>query len=197
MAHGIAGIAGADTGLDDEDWRSGFGGFLKTALIRGWPYLFLLFMSLVGISWSNLWHRNSALYWVSMGPLCALVCVGLAWRRSSVHHSRIRLVLLQTAQWIAVMVAMYLVAVSDLRDLLNNDARGLMMLTLLALGVFISGLNLLVWQLCVLGMFLAVSVPLIAWVEAASVLIFLLAAVIVALAMLRLWVQLRSRPAEA
>ena len=68
--------------------------------------------------------------------------------------------------------------------------------TLLALGVFISGLNLLVWQLCVLGMFLAVSVPLIAWVEAASVLIFLLAAVIVSLAMLRLWLQLRSRPAE-
>ena len=196
MAHGTAGIAGEDTALDDDGWLSGFGGFIKTALIRGWPYLFLLFMSLVGICWANLWHRNSALYWVSMGPLFALVCVALAWRRSSEHHTRLRMVLLQAVQWVAVMVAMYLVAVSDLRDLLNNDARGLMMLTLLALGVFISGLNLLVWQLCVLGMFLAVSVPLIAWVEAASVLIFLLAAVIVSLAMLRLWLQLRSRPAE-
>ena len=84
---------------------------------------------------------------------------------------------------------MYLVAVSDLRDLLNDDARGLMMLTLLALGLFISGLNLEIWQLCVLGMFLAVSVPMIAWVEAASVLLFLLATAIVAVALLRLWIM--------
>jgi MFS family permease len=194
MAHGIAGTAGMDTDLDETDGRGGLSGLLKTALIRGWPYLFLLLLSLVGICWANVWHQHSTRYWVSMGPLFALVCVALAWRRSSEHHSRLRVVLLQAAQWVAVMVAMYLVAVSDLRDLLNDDARGLMMLTLLALGVFISGLNLIVWQLCVLGMFLAISVPLIAWVEAASVLIFLLAACIIVVALIRLWMQLRSRP---
>jgi sensor domain CHASE-containing protein len=43
-------------------------------------------------------------------------------------------------------------------------------------------------------MFLAISVPLIAWVEAASVLIFLLAACIIVVALIRLWMQLRSRP---
>jgi hypothetical protein len=196
MAHGTAGIADADTDLDEPGWRSGLGGFLKSALIRGWPYLFLLLMSVIGVCLANFWHQHATLYWVSMGPLFTLVCVALAWRKSSEHHSRIRMVLLQAAQWVAVMVAMYLVSVSDLRDLLNDDARGLMMLTLLALGVFLSGLNLLIWQLCLLGIFLAVSVPLIAWVEAASVLIFLLAAVLIAGALVRMWLQTRAREAE-
>ena len=67
----------------------------------------------------------------------------------------------------AVLVAMYLVTVSDARRLLNSDAIGLMLLTLLALGVFDSGLNLRAWKLCVTGMFLAVAVPIVAWVDPA------------------------------
>jgi len=196
MASDAAGFAGPDSDLDNKsDWQDGLGGFLRLAVRRGWPYLGLLALSLIGICWANLAHRHSTLYWSLMTPLCAIVCVVAAWRSSAEHHTRVRLVALQAGQWLAVVVAMYLVGVSDLRDLLNDDALGLMMLTLLSLGLFISGLNLMIWQFCVLGMFLAVSVPVIAWVEAASVLLILLAAVIVSLALVRLWVQLRRRTA--
>jgi hypothetical protein len=45
----------------------------------------------------------------------------------------------QVGQWAAVLVAMYLINVSDVRGQVNSDAMGRMMLTLLALGVFVSG----------------------------------------------------------
>jgi hypothetical protein len=183
MARETAGVAGPENDLDDEEgWRFRLFGVMRASAISGWPYLTLLLLSLVGICWANLAHQHSTLYWVLME----------AWRTSAAHHNRMRLVALQAGQWAAVMVAMYLVGLSDLRDLLNDDALGLMMLTLLALGLFISGLNLLIWQFCVLGMFLAVAVPIIAWVEAASVLLVLLAALIIVAFMARLWFRLRA-----
>jgi hypothetical protein len=202
MAHKTAGVAGQGSDLDEHtdqhehsDWRGGLGGFLRLAVKRGWPYLLLLALSLVGICWANLAHTHSTLYWAMMAPLCAVVCILTAWHNSAAHHTRMRVALLQAGQWAAVMVAMWLVGVSDLRDLLNDDALGLMMLTLLALGLFVSGLNLLMWQFCLLGVFLAVAVPVIAWVEAASVLLILLAVIIVVAALVRLWFMLRLRPA--
>jgi hypothetical protein len=187
MPRGTAGVAGPEEG-----WRGEVGSVLRTAALRGWPYLLLLILSLIGICLANLAHAHSTLYWGLMTPVCALTCIIEAWRNSAEHHARVRLVVLQAAQWAGVMVAMYLVGVSDLRDLLDDDALGLMMLTLLALGLFISGLNLLIWQFCVLGMFLAVAVPVIAWVEAASVLLVLLAALIVVGALAWLWFRLRA-----
>ncbi len=193
MARETAGVAGPENDLDDEEgWRFRLFGVMRASAISGWPYLTLLLLSLVGICWANLAHQHSTLYWVLMAPACAVVCILEAWRNSAAHHNRMRLVALQAGQWAAVMVAMYLVGLSDLRDLLNDDALGLMMLTLLALGLFISGLNLLIWQFCVLGMFLAVAVPVIAWVEAASVLLVLLAALIIVAFMARLWFRLRA-----
>jgi hypothetical protein len=188
-----AGFAGRKHDFGGEaGWRGELGTVLRTAALRGWPYLILLVLSLIGICWANLAHDHSTLYWGLMTPVCALVCIIEAWRNSAEHHTRIRLVVLQAAQWVGVMVAMYLVGVSDLRDLLDDDALGLMMLTLLALGLFISGLNLVIWQFCVLGMFLAVAVPVIAWVEAASVLLVLLAAIIVLAALAWLWYRVRQ-----
>jgi hypothetical protein len=191
MAREIAGVAEDDGEWKDEDDPIGLWGFLRTAVWRGLPYLFLLAVSLVGICWANVVHDHSTAFWVFTTPVFGLVCILIGWRNSTEHHTRIRLVILQSLQWVGVMVAMYLVGVSDLRDLLNDDARALMMLTLLALGVFISGLNLEVWQLVALGMFLAVAVPMIAWVEAASVLLILLAALIIVVALGRLWVRHR------
>ena len=49
-----------------------------------------------------------------------------------------------------------------------------MLLTLLALGVFVSGLNVRSWKLCVTGAFLAVGVPMVAWVERAALLLLLI-----------------------
>ena len=70
------------------------------------------------------------------------------------------MVALQFGQWAAVLVAMYLIHVSNIDGLVTHDALGSILLTLLALGVFISGLDLRTWKLCVVGAFLALAVPL-------------------------------------
>jgi hypothetical protein len=103
------------------------------------------------------------------------------------------MIVTQILQWAAVLVAMYLVTVSDVPRLLNVGALGLILLTLLALGVFVSGLHLRVWKLCVVGAFLAVEVPIVAWVERASLLLLLIAAALVGLGFVGRWAQRRSR----
>jgi hypothetical protein len=95
----------------------------------------------------------------------------------------------QITQWAAIVVAMYLLFVSDVRGLLNTDATGLMLLTLLALGAFISGLYLRAWKLCVTGAFLALSVPVLAWFEQATLLLLLIGAVLIALGIAVWWAR--------
>ncbi len=64
-----------------------------------------------------------------------------------------------------------------------------MILTLLALGVFVSGLNLRAWKLCVTGAFLAVSVPTIAWLQDAALLLVLVGVALIALLFAYWWLR--------
>jgi hypothetical protein len=63
---------------------------------------------------------------------------------------------------------MYLINLSNVSGLTTSDAIGRVMLTLLALGVFISGLDLRDWRLWVAGVFLAVAAPPVARFEQAA-----------------------------
>jgi hypothetical protein len=91
-----------------------------------------------------------------------------------------------------VLVAMYLIHVSNVSGLVTSDALGSMLLTLLALGVFISGLDLRTWKLCVAGVFLAIAVPFVAWFEEAALFVFLIGVVLIALGLLAWWGAKRS-----
>ena len=101
------------------------------------------------------------------------------------------MIVTQIVKWAAVLVAMYLITISDTSKLLNSDARGLMLLTLLALGVFVSGIHLRAWRLCVTGAFLAVAVPIAAWFEQAALLLLLIGAALIAFGLARWWVRSR------
>jgi hypothetical protein len=100
----------------------------------------------------------------------------------------------QLGQWAAVLVAMVLVNVSDGRGIMNANAMGRMMLILLALGVFVSGLTLRAWKLCVAGAFLAVAVPLVAWFEQAALIFLLIGGALIALGLALWWA--RARPSH-
>ena len=78
------------------------------------------------------------------------------------------MVAIQFGQWAAILAAMYLIYVSNVRGLVTSPALGSMLLTLLALGVFVAGLDLRAWKLCVAGVFLAIAVPIVTWFEQAA-----------------------------
>jgi hypothetical protein len=76
--------------------------------------------------------------------------------------------------------------------MLNSDATGLAILLLLALGTFVAGVHILAWQICLLGLIMALCVPAIAWIEE-SALIVLLAMVVLAGVGMTFWWSGRNK----
>ncbi|HUO54608.1 MAG TPA: hypothetical protein VMU18_07700 [Rhodoblastus sp.] len=165
--------------------------------MRELPYLLIIALAMAGVVWTSLSHGPSTRYWVAMTPVCALICVVEGWPSSLGRSEKLRLAATQVVQWLGVLIAMYLIAVSDVRGVLSDVSTGLMMLTLLALGVFVSGLYLGAWRLGAAAVFLALSVPVIAWVERAALLLVLIGAAVIAVGLLYWWMRGRQADASA
>lgn len=157
------------------------------SLLAELPYFAIVVIGIVGVSWTNMLGVSVATYWVTMTPIAALLCVSLGWAHLPQGRRRFEMVAIQLAQWAAVFVAMYLLHVSNVDGLVTHDALGSILLTLLALGVFISGLDLRTWKLCVAGAFLALAVPFVAWFADAALFIFLIGGVLIALGLFVWW----------
>lgn len=85
---------------------------------------------------------STATYWVTNDPIAAFLCITAGWGHLPRGRGRLEMVAVQFGQWAAVLVAMYLIHVSNVGGLVTHDALGSILLTLLALGVFVSGLDL-------------------------------------------------------
>src|SRR5574337_657704 len=166
------------------------------ALANDLPYLAIIVLGLVGTSWTSVSRSSTSGYWIVMTPVFAAICVYAGWRHIE-PGARVGMATTQILQWAAFLIAMYLVAVTDARGVLNANGTGLMLLTLLALGVFVSGLHLRSWKLCVTGAFLAVSVPVAAWVQRAALLILLIGVAVVGRFAAYWWFSGRLRDEEA
>ena len=69
---------------------------------------------------------------------------------------------------------MYVARMQEIRGVMSDDAEGVTLLILLALGTFLAGVHAWSLPICLTGVVLALSVPLIAWVEQTAVLLILL-----------------------
>jgi hypothetical protein len=173
----------SDAAKPDWIWRG---------LIDNLPYIAIIVLGLVGISRTSLSQTPSANYWLVVTPIIALVCIVAGWRHVP-SGERISMAVTLVLYWGAVLVAMYLLTVSDVERSLNANALGLMILTLLGLGVFGSGLNLRAWKLCLTGAFLAVAVSAIAWLQDATLLLMLIGLALIALLFGYWWLRDRFR----
>ena len=66
-------------------------------------------------------------------------------------------------------------------------ATGLAILLLLGLGTFVAGVHILSWQVCLLGLVMALCVPAIAWIEELALIMLLGAIVLVGVGMAFWW----------
>jgi hypothetical protein len=162
------------------------------SLLAELPYFAIVVIGIVGVSWTTMLGVSVATYWVTMTPIAAVLCILVGWAHLPEGRRRFEMVAIQLGQWAAFLVAMYLMHVSTVEGLVTHDAIGSILLTLLALGVFISGLDLRTWKLCVAGAFLALAVPFVAWVADAGLFIFLIGIVLIALGLLFWWGTHRS-----
>ncbi len=162
-------------------------------VIDNLPFVAIILLGVVGVSWTSLSTTPTATYWLVATPIVALVCIAAGWRHTP-SGRKMEMAVTQVLQWAAVLIAMYLLTVSDVQRSLNANATGLMILTVLALGVFISGLDLRSWKLCVTGAFLAIAVPAIAWLQYAALLLLLVGIALIALLFVYWWLRDRFSP---
>ncbi|MCI0599733.1 MAG: hypothetical protein L0Y50_02630 [Beijerinckiaceae bacterium] len=157
---------------------------LRAFLVRDWPYLAMLILALAGVAYTSVARQGMTTYWIALAPCFALLCIFTRWRSIEGKERRWRLVQTEVLHWLAVIIAMSLVFVTDVENMMNADATALMVLTLLALGTFTAGIHVGSWRICMVGAILALAVPAIAWLEEATLLLFLGAIVLVSIAVL-------------
>ncbi|MBI1867823.1 MAG: hypothetical protein HYS06_05960 [Methylocystis sp.] len=156
----------------------------RAFFLRDWPYLAMLVLALFGVAYTSVTRQAITTYWLILIPFFGVICVVARWRDVEGREPHWRLIQTQALHWVAVILATYLVFVADVKQMMNADARALMVLTLLALGTFTAGVHVGAWRICLVGVVLALWVPVIAWLETATLLLVLAAIVLGAFAVL-------------
>jgi hypothetical protein len=150
-------------------------------LYRQLPYIVVLVLAIAGVAYTNISHQPLVGYWEFLALVMAVVCVVTEWPKMGDRHARSRLILKQALHWGAVLVAMNIMLLAGVQQLMPSPATGLVLLMLLALGSFLTGLNLSSLQLCFLGVAMALAVPAIAWLKQFALFLLLGAVLLVGL----------------
>jgi hypothetical protein len=146
-----------------------------------WIYGVMVFVGLVGVGYTSTGGpgpdgSGPRLIWVWAGviPIYFVTCVWHGWAHASAHNAKLRLVATQALHWAAFLLAMYVLRLREVQGVMNDDAEGVTLLILLALGTFLAGVHAWSLAICLTGLVLGLSVPLVAWVEQTAVLLVLL-----------------------
>jgi hypothetical protein len=154
-------------------------GFLERKL----PFVILLVLAIVGVAYTNISQRPLVGYWEFLALATGVVCVVTQWASARDKQGRFRLIITQALHWTAILVTMNIVLLSGVQSMLPAPATGLVLLTLLALGTFLAGVNFLSLQICFLGVAMAVAVPAIAWLKQSALFLLLAAVLVIGLVM--------------
>ncbi len=146
--------------------------------VRNLPYVLVLILTLVGVAYTSYFKQPMMGYWELLAPVIGAVCIGAGWRKANDKSARLRLLWTQTLHWLAFLVVMTVMLLPSVQRILNAGEIGLTILTLLALGTFTAGVHILSWEVCLLGLVMALSVPAIAWIEESALIFVLIAAAV-------------------
>lgn len=141
-------------------------------LLRTLPYIVVLALILFGVAYTSVAQRPLGFFWEFVAFVTGLLCVTTGWTKLDTRAARARLIWTQAVHWLAILVAMTIVFLPPVQLLLPAQATGLALLLLLALGTFLAGIHVS-WQICVLGVVMAVLVPAIAWLKGNALFIVL------------------------
>ena len=147
-----------------------------TFLRRQLPFIAVLALAIGGVAYANASRQPLVGYWEFLALAIGVLCIFTEWPRLDEKQARVRLLWTQALHWVAVLITMNIMLLSNVQRLLPAPAMSLVLMSLLALGTFLAGLNLLSLQIGFLGLALALAVPAIAWLKN-SMLFFILGAV--------------------
>ncbi len=155
--------------------------------IRELPFSIVLILTLLGVAYISFSKKPITGYWEILAPLIALICVGAGWHHAPDTRARAWLIVKQVLHWLAFLVVMNIMLLDSVQRMFTAGTTGLTIFTLLALGTFTAGVHVLSWQVCLLGLIMAIGIPAIAWVENSAFIFVLLAAVILGIGGVLWW----------
>lgn len=146
------------------------------------PYIAMLALALIGVVF-----RLPVIYWGVLVPVFGILSVAAGWKKFSNRDERLGLVYRQALDWCALLLSLFLLYNGGLQGVLNANATSLAMMTLLALGTFVAGVQARVWQISVVGGALFLAVPGLGWLDQSPMLLAAAAMMIVVLSGLAWW----------
>jgi hypothetical protein len=136
-------------------------------------------------------------YWELLAPVIGLVCIGSGWPSANDKNARLQLICTQALHWAAFLLVMSMMLLPNVQRILNASATGLAVLMLLALGTFTAGVHVLSWQVCLLGIIMALCVPAAAWIETSALIIVLIWVAALGIGVVLWWHWHERRPQKA
>jgi hypothetical protein len=160
-------------------------------LLHDSPFIAMLLLALIGVIF-----RLSVAYWIILTPVFGVISIAAGWRHFQGRTAQLGLVYRLALCWAALLLAVYLLYSSGVQGVLNANASALTMMTLLALGTFVAGVQAQVWRICAVGLVLFLAVPGLGWLDQSPLLWTAATVVIIACGGLAWWVTERQ-PAAA
>lgn len=137
----------------------------------------LIVLSIIGVGVTDFSPAVSHWYWLAMVVVFGLGCILIEWDRAKAE-GRDKFVIMrkQLLHWLGLLLAVQLVYLLLHAGRLDNENTGLVILLLLALTAFASGVHL-GWRLCVVGVLLGLALIMATYLEEFIWLIMILMAV--------------------
>jgi hypothetical protein len=151
------------------------------------PFSLVLVLTIFGVAYETFSRQPIRLYWEILAPFLVLVCVAAGWHHAHDNAARGRLVVSQAVHWGAFLLVINLMLLPTVQRNFSANATGLAIFTLLSLGTFTAGVHLPSWQVCLLGLIMALGIPALAWVENSALFFLLLTAGILGIGIVLWW----------
>jgi hypothetical protein len=164
--------------------------------IRELPFTIVLILTIAGVAYTSFSKNPIVIYWEILAPIIALVCIGAGWREAGDKAARLRLVVTQVLHWAAFLLVMNMLLLSSVQRIFTAQTTALAIFTLLALGTFTAGIQVLSWQVCLLGVIMALGIPAIAWIENSALVVVLIVGALIGIVAVAWW-HFRQRLARA
>jgi hypothetical protein len=161
-------------------------------LLRDLPYALMLVLAVGGIVLTSFRGPTTYYYWMALAPIYGLICVISGWGKLETGAERMQLALTQVLHWFALVAAMWLMFLPEVRGVVNDNATSLALLILLALGTFLAGVHARVWRISLVGVFLSASVPAVAWIQESAVLLLVGGLLAIAVVVVFWWLWRRE-----
>ena len=130
-----------------------------------WIVIILIALSIIGVGVTDFASAVSHWYWLAMVFVFGLGCILIEWDRAEGGgQGKLVIIRKQLLQWVGLLLAVQLVYLLLHAGRLDNENTGLVILLLLALTVFASGVHV-EWRLCVVGVLLGLALIMATYLE--------------------------------